>query len=134
MSETLKVTKEELETLINQGIQDAKLGILIDDFQAHKSEEETRWAEMFALVRAFPEKMAGCKESLESDIYKELEDHYVTKADVKLLKQELQSQNREMSNKFKWTVGVLVFIAGAIQFTTTIVYMTYQISKLSTGG
>jgi len=135
MGEKIELTQEELDAKIAEGIkvgvQEAKLEILIGDFQSHKNEEETRWAEMFALVRAFPEKVTACKDTLETDFYKELEDHYVTKADIKLLKQEIKSQNKEISNKFKWTVGVIAAVAGVLQFAATMIYLSYQIARLS---
>ena len=140
MSDTLQLTKEELENLIKAGVQEAKLEILIQDFQAHKQDEEKRLividkniADIYDLIRSFPDKVHSCKEQLEADIHDELERHYATDADLRALRKDMDSKIDQITGRFKWTVGIIVSAAGVLQFLTTIFYLGYQIKQLAGG-
>jgi len=114
--------------------------ILIGDFKEHKVYIEGKLgnidkntAEIFALIRTFPEKITACRDDLEKDIHLELEKHYATETTLRLIESELNNKIDQSNARFKWTVGIIVSLAGVVQFFTTIWFMSLQLSKL-TGG
>lgn len=95
MADKREVSQEEIESLKQQAVQEAKLNILIEDFQRHKSDEEARWTEMFTLVRSlektFPEKLSTCKSNVEKSVLDHVEEHYMNKSDGKLIYEKINS-------------------------------------------
>ena len=47
---------------------DTKLGILIDDFKAHKKDDDEHFGRIYGSINAIPDKMSSCKESLKTEI------------------------------------------------------------------
>lgn len=136
------VTLDDLDALQRLAVQEAKLEILVDDFKEHKKNAEKHYtaidkniAEMFTLIRTtIPDKMEGCRDQIETDIHLELEKHYATDKTLRVIESELNNKIDKNNNRYKWTVGAIVAVGGAIQFFTTMWFMSLQISKLSGGG
>lgn len=86
------ISDNELQSLIQLGVQEAKLHILVSDFQDHKHDADKRLetidtniGNVYKLVRDFPERVKRCQDDLEIDI----ERIYMTKKDGKILEQHL---------------------------------------------
>jgi len=140
MADPISITQDELNALIQAGVEKEKLSILIGDFKQHKEDEEKRLlaidhnvASIFELVREFPDKVNKCRDELENDIHRELENHYVTTPDLKILSTSLNAKIDSINIRVKWTIGVIVAGAGIIQFAFTMWYMGLQITKLASG-
>ncbi len=125
------VTEQEIESLIKIGVQEAKLNILVNDFQENKKQVNDNLTRIYELLRNFPSKINECRDELEKDIHDELEKHYVTEAELREIRTQLTTKIDNIKRSFKWTMIVIVAIAGTVQFITTIWFMGLQIAKLS---
>lgn len=103
-----EITQKELESLIAIGVQEAKLGILVTDFQDHKHDADKRLAaidlnisNVYDLVRNFPEHVKRCQDELEDD----MEDKYMTKKDGVILEQHLANNIRSIKLWIVSSVG-----------------------------
>lgn len=136
-SDKLTITKDELEALIEQRVEKEKLSILISDFKAHKNDEEkqlmridTNIAEMFKLIREFPDRITQCRDDLETDIHRELELHYATEPTVATLRKDLETDITLLKSKIAWTVGTIVAVGGALQFGLMVYLFGLKIAAL----
>ena len=137
----IEVTQKELDALVDAGVEKEKLKILISDFQDHKRDEEKQLmaidnniAEIFGLMREFPDKVNKCKDQLEEDIHEELEKHYATENDLKALRKDMNSEFKELRGRFKWTMVLIVSVAGIAQYVATMWWLGLQITKVTGGG
>ncbi len=133
-NETVTISLEDIEVIKSVAVQGAKLEILVADFQATRKHTDENIARIYELLRAFPKQVADCSDALETKIHADLEKHYATDADVKALRVELKNEIGKISNRFKWTTGLIVAAAGAVQFVTTMYFLSLQIQKLAVLG
>ncbi|MCH9735388.1 MAG: hypothetical protein K0U78_12695 [Actinomycetia bacterium] len=132
--EKVTVSLSDIKALEKIAVQEAKLEILVGDFQTTRKNTDENVVKIFELLREFPKKVSDCSDALEVKIHADLEKHYATDADVKALRVELKNEISKISNRFKWTTGLIVAVAGAIQFITTMYFLTMQIQKLTVLG
>lgn len=133
-TDTITISHEDLKAIERLAVQEAKLEILVTDFQASRKNTEENIVKIFELIRSFPDRMNACRDDLEKDIYSELEKHYVTIPRIDTLEQDINNRFDRSDSRSKWTIGVIVSIAGVVQFITTMWFMGAQISKLTGVG
>ena len=102
------ISKEDLESLIKIGVQEAKLNILVEDFQDHKHDADKRLeaidrniGNVYKLVRDFPTKVKECQDDLEIDI----KNTYMTKKDGQILEQHLDNSIKSVKLWIVSSVG-----------------------------
>ena len=102
------ITDNELKSLIKIGVQEAKLDILVADFQDHKHDADKRLeaidrnvGNVYKLVREFPERVKRCQDDLEDDI----ERVYMTKKDGQILEQHLDNSIKSVKLWIVSSVG-----------------------------
>jgi len=145
MSEKKAITADELRNLVQAGVEREKLSILIQDFKDNKTEQSDKLmsidkniSDIYRLIRQMPATINTCRDEIEKDFHKELDKHYVTESQLKLLAIEFNGKidtvTNTVTNRFKWTTGLIVTFVGTIQFLTTMWYLGLQINKLTTGG
>lgn len=103
-----EISQNELDSLIKIGVQEAKLNILVEDFQDHKHDADKRLevidnniGNVYKLVRDFPERVKRCQDDLEDDI----KDVYMTKKDGEILEQHLTNNIRSIKLWIVSSVG-----------------------------
>jgi len=100
-NETVTITLADLKALEKLAVQEAKLEILVGDFQASRKHTDETIGQIFELLREFPSKVNQCRDELETDI----EKIYMTKQDGKLLEQHLASNIRSIKLWIVSSVG-----------------------------
>ena len=102
------ITQNEIDSLIKIGVQEAKLHILVADFQDHKNDADKRLeaidnniSNVYKLVRDFPERVKRCQDDLENDI----ERVYMTKKDGQILEQHLDNSIKSVKLWIVSSVG-----------------------------
>lgn len=133
-SETITISREDLKAIERLAVQEAKLDILVGDFQNSRRATDENVVKIYELIRGFPDNMKACRDDLEKDIYNELEKHYVTIPRIDALEADMINRFDKSESRSKWTIGLIVAAAGAVQFLTTMYFMSLQISKLAGGG
>jgi len=133
-NKTITLTLSDLKALERLAVVESGHDILVKDFQATRKHTDENIAKIFELLRAFPKQVADCSDMLEGKIHADLEKHYATDADVKALRADMTNKIDNIGRRFKWTTGVIVTGAGAIQFFTTMYFLTLQIQKLTVLG
>ena len=133
-NEQVTISLADIKALEKIAVQEAKLDILVGDFQATRTHTDENIVKIYELLRAFPKQVADCSDALEIKIHADLEKHYATDADVKALRVELRNEIGKISNRFKWTTGLIVMFAGAVQFFMTMYFLSLQIAKLTVLG
>ena len=88
----ITITLEDLKALERIAVTEAKLDILVNDFQKNRDDSKETLDQLFALIRAIPGKITECKDTLEKDI----KDTYMTKDAGVLLEQRLTSSVRSI--------------------------------------
>lgn len=91
-TEQIVLTLEDVKVLERIAVTEAKLEILVNDFQSNKIMTDSNLkdisdniSKIYDLTRAFPEQIKECRQELEADI----EDLYMLKKDSELLEQHL---------------------------------------------
>ena len=130
----IKISLQDLKALERLAVVESGHDILVKDYQATRNHTDENIGKMFELLRAFPKQVADCSDDLETKIHADLEKHYATDADVKALRVELKNEIGKIGNRFKWTTGLIVMFAGAVQFFMTMYFLTLQIQKLTVLG
>lgn len=140
-AESNVVNFSDLGLIKQVAVNEKALDILIEDFKANKlyMQDKLRHidkntADIFALIRTFPKEIEIRKEQLDAEIRNELEKHYATIPRIDALETDMINRFEKSEQRSKWTVGIIVSAAGAIQFLTTMYFMSLQISKLTGGG
>ena len=102
------ITQKEIDSLVKIGVQEAKLHILVSDFQDHKHDADKRLeaidnniGNVYKLVRDFPERVSRCQDELENDI----KDTYMTKKAGELLEEHLTNDIKSIKLWIVSTVG-----------------------------
>jgi len=103
--ETITITLEDLKALERLAVNEAKLDILVNDFQKNRDDSKETLNQLFALIRAIPGKITECKDTLEKDI----KDTYMTKEAGVLLEQRLTSNTRSIK---LWIVSTVTGATG----------------------
>lgn len=88
----ITITLEDLKALERLAVVEAKLDILVEDFQKNRDDSKEILNQLFALIRAIPGKITECKDTLEKDI----KDTYMTKDAGILLEQRLTSNTKSI--------------------------------------
>lgn len=90
-----KYSESEMRQHVAEGIQEAKLGILIEDFKDHKNSEEKLMSELFASVNAikdsvanFPQTLQACRDDMENDI----RNNFVSNPEIELIETRFESK------------------------------------------
>ncbi|MCH9712738.1 MAG: hypothetical protein K0U20_08960 [Proteobacteria bacterium] len=107
-SQTVTITLEDLKALERLAVGEAKIEILVGDFQAHKTSEEKRLAaidtnigKIYEIIRGFPTKVNDCRDDLEQTIARD----YMTKKDGKMLEQHLANNIKSVKLWIVSSVG-----------------------------
>ena len=102
------ITQKEIDSLVKIGVQEAKLHILVNDFQDHKQDADKRLeaidtniGNIYKLVRDFPERVSRCQDELENDI----KDTYMTKKAGELLEEHLTNDIKSIKLWIVSSVG-----------------------------
>ena len=103
-----EITQKEIDSLVKIGVQEAKLHILVSDFQDHKRDADKRLeaidnniGNVYKLVRDFPSRVSSCQDELEKDI----ERLYMSKNAGKLMEQRLNNNIRSIKLWIVSSVG-----------------------------
>ena len=102
------ISQQELDSLVQLGVQKAQLHILVEDFQEHKRTADKRLeaidtniGNVYKLVRDFPDRVSRCQDELESDI----KDTYMTKKAGELLEEHLTNDIKSIKLWIVSSVG-----------------------------
>jgi len=63
----MEISQEVLDSLVDIGVQKAKLGILVDDYRESKKQTDDNLKRIYDLLRKFPEQIKECRDELETD-------------------------------------------------------------------
>lgn len=106
--DSITLSLEELKSLERIAVQEAKLDILVSDFQENKRTSEIHVrdihdnvARIYDLIRAFPQQIIKSKNDIEND----LERLYLTKTESQLLEQHLANNIRSIKLWIVTSVG-----------------------------
>ena len=111
--EQVLIKLSDLKVLERLAVEEAKLGILAEDFQRHRDIVQSQLKELtinigklYDLSRNFPHQVSECREKMESDI----EKIYMTKQDGALLEQHLANNIKSIK---LWIVSTVTGCSGA---------------------
>lgn len=90
-SEELKSVKDDIKNMNNLLVAvDTKLGILIEDFKTHKTDDGSHFGRIYESINKFPDRLNNCKENLKTEImnisrkeFAQMTDFEVFRAEVK---------------------------------------------------
>ncbi|MCH9735413.1 MAG: hypothetical protein K0U78_12820 [Actinomycetia bacterium] len=98
---TITLTLSELKALERLAVQEAKVEILVTDFQRHREYSEKTLTEIFTLLRDVPKTITDCRDTLEKDI----DDTYMSKTEGKLMEEHFSGYVRSIKIWMVSTVG-----------------------------
>ena len=90
--DTITITLEDLKALERIAVTEAKLDILVNDFQKNRDDSKETLDQLFALIRAIPAKITDCKDTLEKDI----KETYMSKTAAELMETRFNSSVRSI--------------------------------------
>lgn len=99
-NDAILITLADLKAIERLAVQEAKLDILVGDFQKGRDHTEETLDKMFTLIRDIPGKVTDCKDTLEKDI----KDSYMSKTDAKLMEQRF---NNSVKSIKLWIVSTV---------------------------
>lgn len=91
-NDKITITLKDLKTLERLAVVEAKLDILVGDFQKTRSDSKETLDQLFRLIRDIPAKITDCKDTLEKDI----KDTYMSKTAAELMETRFNSSVRSI--------------------------------------
>ncbi len=100
---------KESDINVKMGVQEAKLDILVNDFQESRAKTDKSLDAIFNQIRATGDKLVKCKNEIEKD----MRDNYMSSNDAKLLEDRLTKDTKSIKLWIVSTVGGF-FSAGVV--------------------